>query len=183
MGLYKSIGSNNSTSIADDFATRTLFARKMSTDVLKYFKSTNVVRPLVTNKSIENGKSESFPVVGIAVAAEIANNAGELALDAIKATEREIVISRMTVAHSWITDLDNAMVHYDSKSAQVESIGRSLAKLVDEKLIVELGKAAMITSLDRGNLKDFGDDIYTDLIFFRLRSFANGVIGLDCGTT
>ena len=161
---YTSIGSNNGTNTAETFAQRELFARKMSTDVLKYFKSTNVVRPLVTNRSIDNGKSESFPVVGNATAAEKDNDAAELSLQAIKATEREIVIGKMTVAHSWLTDLDKAMVHYDSKSAQVESIGRSLAKLVDEKLIEQLGVAATIvdaTTATAAGLKAFSDDVFT----------------------
>ena len=159
---YTSIGSNNGTSQTD----RALFEKKMSTDVLKYFKDTNVVKALVTVKSIENGKSESFPVVGNTTAQEIANDAAELSIQSIKATEREILIGKMTVAHSWITDIDQAMVHYDNKSAQVESIGRSLAKLVDQKLIEQLGVAASIvdgTSASNAGLLAFGDDIYTQL--------------------
>ena len=157
---YSSIGSNNGSSQTD----RSLFEKKMSTDVLKYFQDTNVVKALVTVKSIENGKSEAFPVVGNVTAAEIDNDAAELSLQAISATEREILIGKMTVAHSWITDIDQAMVHYDNKSAQVESIGRSLAKLVDEKLILELASAANIvdsTTAGTYGLSAFTDDIYT----------------------
>lgn len=157
---YAGIGLNNGAG-ADD---RLLFEKKMSTDVLKYFQSTNIMKPLVTNKSITAGKSEAFPVVGNATAAEINNDAAELAIQNLKSTEREIVIGKMTVAHSWITDLDNAMVHYDSKSAQVESIGRSLAKLVDEKIllkVIEAGRIVDAAAATAAGLLAFDDDIFT----------------------
>ena len=52
---YNSAGKNNGAS----GTARELFQEKAATDVLKYFKVTNVVRPLVTNDSIESGKSKS----------------------------------------------------------------------------------------------------------------------------
>lgn len=164
---YSPIGSNNSTgtgALPTATIDRELFAKKFSTDVLKYFMDTNIAKALVTARSIESGKSESFPIVGNAVAVDIANDGAELAVSNLSATEREIAIGDLTVAHAWITDLDKAMVHYDSQSAQAESIGRALAKKVDQDVIASVIVAGAIvdaaTSLAAG-LKVFTDDVFT----------------------
>lgn len=164
---YSPIGSNNGTgngALPTATIDRELFAKKFSTDVLKYFMDTNIAKALITNKSIDSGKSESFPVVGNATAVDIANDGGELAVQNLKATEREIAIGDLTVAHAWITDLDKAMVHYDSQSAQAESIGRALAKKVDTDIIakiIDAGKVVDSVTATAEGLKDFADDVYT----------------------
>lgn len=164
---YSPIGSNNGTgdgSLPTATIDRELFAKKFSTDVLKYFMDTNVAQALITKRTIDSGKSESFPVVGNATAVDIANDGAELAVQNLKATEREIAIGDLTVAHAWITDLDKAMAHYDSQSAQAESIGRALAKKVDQDIIAEVIAAGAVvdaTSATAAGLKAFSDDIYT----------------------
>ena len=164
---YSPVGSNNGTgngSLPTATIDRELFAKKFSTDVLKYFQDTNIMKALITNKTIDSGKSESFPVVGNASAVDIANDAAELAVGNVKATEREIAIGDLTVAHAYITDLDKAMVHYDSQSAQAESIGRAIAKKVDtDSMAIVLAAGAIVDSITAGaaGLKDFADDIYT----------------------
>lgn len=164
---YSPIGSNNGSGVGSlPTATidRELFAKKFSTDVLRYFMDTNIMKALITNRTIDSGKSESFPVVGNATAVDIANDGAELAVQNIKATEREIAIGDLTVSHAWITDLDKAMSHYDSQSAQAESIGRALAKKVDTDVLAKVISAGAIvdaaTSLSAG-LKVFADDVYT----------------------
>lgn len=164
---YSPIGSNNGTgngSLPTASSDRDLFAEKFSTDVLRYFMDTNIMKPLITNKTIDAGKSESFPVVGNATAVDIANDGSELAVQNLKATDRVISIGDLTVAHAWITDLDKAMSHYDSQSAQAESIGRALAKKVDTDVLAEVIAAGAVvdaaSSLSAG-LKVFSDDIFT----------------------
>lgn len=164
---YSPIGSNNGTgdgSLPTATIDRELFAKKFSTDVLKYFMDTNIMKAMITNRSIDSGKSESFPVVGNATAVDVANDGSELAVKNLKATEREIAIGDLTVSHAWITDLDKAMAHYDSQSAQAESIGRALAKKVDTDVLAKVIAAGAIvdaaTSLSAG-LKVFADDVFT----------------------
>lgn len=164
---YSPIGSNNGTgdgSLPTATIDRELFAKKFSTDVMKYFMDTNVAAALITKRSIDSGKSESFPIVGNATAVDIANNGAELAVNNLKATEREISIGNLTVAHAWITDLDKAMVHYDSQSAQAESIGRALAKKVDQDVIAKVIAAGAVVSAGTATsagLETFADDIFT----------------------
>lgn len=174
---YSPIGSNNGSgngALPTAAGDRELFAKKFSTDVLRYFMDTNIMKALVTCRTIDSGKSESFPVVGNATAVDIANDGAELAVQNLKATEREIVIGDLTVSHAWITDLDKAMAHYDTQSAQAESIGRALAKKVDKDVInkvIEAGAVVDAVSATAAGLKSFSDDIYTQEIS---TSLANG---------
>ncbi|MCK4500453.1 hypothetical protein KAU11_08140 [Candidatus Babeliales bacterium] len=163
---YGSQGVNNGAAL-DGTVDRQLFQEKAATDVLKYFKVTNVARELITNDSISSGKSKSFPVVGNATASSRDEETlAELALQSTKATDRTISIGDLTVAHSWISDLDSAMVHYDAKSAHIESIGRALSKNVDEAIIVkviEAGRIVDATAATTAGLRTFADDVFSSI--------------------
>ena len=163
---YNPIGGNNksATGTSTNEEQRELFQKKFSTDVLRYFMDTNIMKPLITNKTIDAGKSEAFPVVGNTVAVPKANNALELDVQNIAATERVIVIEDLLVAHAYLTDLDRAMAHYDSKSAQAESIGRALAKKVDIDVlqkVIDAGAIVDVPSRQAEGLLDFDDDTFT----------------------
>lgn len=156
-------GQNNQT--GDD---RVLFEKKMQTDVLRYFQATCIGKELVTNKTISNGKSAAFPVIGNALAKY--HEVGTLIDgDQIAATEREITIDKMLIGFAYIPDLDEAMVHYDAKSAYNESIGRALAKRYDQDLFRMVAVAGLIedqTDATAAGLKTFDDDVYTTPVVF-----------------
>jgi hypothetical protein len=156
-------GQNNNA--GDD---RALFEKKMQTDVLRFFQSTNVAKELVTTKTIQNGKSAAFPVVGNASASyhEVGT---ELGSKKIASTEREITIDKILEAHTYVPDIDDAMVHYDANSAYNEAIGRALGKKYDQDLFRMIVKAAKITdSTDAAaaGLLAFNDDIYSTPVTF-----------------
>lgn len=156
-------GQNNAT--GDD---RALFEKKMQTDVLRFFQSTNIAKELVTVKVIANGKSAAFPVVGNA-SANYHEVGVELDGTKIKATEREITIDKVLEAHAYEPDIDEAMVHYDANSAYNESIGRALGKKYDQDLFRMIAKAAFIenaTDATAAGLLDFDDDLYTTITSF-----------------
>jgi len=156
-------GQNNNA--GDD---RVLFEKKMQTDVLRFFQSTNIAKELVTNKTITNGKSAAFPVVGNATASY--HDVGtELGNKKIRSTEREITIDKILEAHTYVPDIDDAMVHYDANSAYNESIGRALGKKYDQDLFRMIAKAALIedsTAATAAGLLAFADDIYTTPVTF-----------------
>ncbi len=163
---YNPLGGNNGTTTgaSSNADQRANFAEKFSTDVLRYFMDTNIMKALITSRSIDSGKSESFPIVGEATASSVANDGAELAIQNLKTTEREILIGDLTVAHAWITDLDKAMAHYDAQSAQSESIGRALAKKVDEDVlsqVIAAGAVVDASSASSAGLAAFDDDRFT----------------------
>lgn len=169
---YASVGNNNGAGSAQE-----LFEQKMMTDVLKYFKVTNVVRELITVKNITQGKSASFPIVGNSSAALKTNDAEELAVQTVKHTDRIINIQGLLVGHSYVTDIDNAMLHYDPKAAHTESIGRSLSKYFDVQGIgVAIAAAKIVdsTTATAAGLKDFSDDKYTEEVEITLANILSG---------
>lgn len=156
---------------------RALFEKKMQTDILRYFQSTNIAKELITNKTIENGKSAAFPIIGNAAA--VYHVAGTLIEgDNIAATEREITIDDMLIAFSYVPDIDDAMVHYDANSAYNESIGRALGKRYDQDAFRMVARAGNIvdaaTALAAGLLV-FADDVYSTTVTFAVA--ADEVIG------
>lgn len=163
---YGSQGVNNGAAL-DGTVDRQLFQEKAATDVLKYFKVTNIMRELITNDSISSGKSKNFPIVGNATAsARDEETLAELSLSSVKATDRTISIGDLTVAHSWISDLDSAMVHYNAKSAHIESIGRALSKSVDEAILVkviEAGRIVDASAATTAGLRTFADDVFSSV--------------------
>jgi hypothetical protein len=162
-GSLSRSGQNNQTG-----SDRALFEKKMQTDILRYFQSTNIAKELITNKTIENGKSASFPIIGNAAA--VYHVAGTLIEgDNIAATEREITIDDMLIAFAYVPDIDDAMVHYDANSAYNESIGRALGKRYDQDAFRMVARAGNIvdaaTALAAGLLV-FADDVYSTTVTF-----------------
>lgn len=157
--------SGQSNGTGDD---RALFEKKMQTDVLRFFQSTNIAKEFVTNKTITSGKSCAFPVVGIATANYHAVGV-ELDGTTIKASERTITIDDVLEAHCYVPDIDEAMVHYDANSAYNESIGRALGKKYDEDLFRQIAIAANVvdgTTATAAGLLTFADDIFTTVTTF-----------------
>jgi hypothetical protein len=147
---------------------RVLFEKKMQTDILRYFQSTNIAKELITNKTIENGKSAAFPIVGNA-AASYHTVGTEIMGDNIAATEREITIDDMLIAFAYVPDIDDAMVHYDANSAYNESIGRALGKRYDQdalRMVARAGNIVDSTTAAAAGLLAFADDIYSTVVTF-----------------
>lgn len=156
-------GQNNKT--GDD---RLLFEKKMMTDVLRFFQATCIGKGLVTVKTIENGKSAAFPVVGNA-SANYHVVGTELDGTSIASTEREITIDDQLEAHAYIADIDTAMSHYDQESEYNVAIGRALAKKYDQDLFRMVAKAGLIedsTDATAAGLLAFSDDLYQPVVSF-----------------
>ena len=166
------LGQNNGA--GDD---RALFKEKALTDILNFFKLTTVIRNLITVKSIPDGKSASFPVVGTASAQYL--TAGEsLDGEKIKHTERTIEIDGLLVAHAFIFDLDKAMAHYDSKAHYNKQIGMSLAKSWEEDALRTLVQCAAIKNsadLAAAGIKAFDDQKYNTPVTIASGDVLNGL--------
>ena len=173
---YETIGNNNG-GVGVDYGTLDLFKIKMMTDVLRYFQDTNIGKELITVKTIENGKSASFPIIGNNTAELKTNNADELVPKSTIHTDRIINIAGLLVSYDYITDLDDAMVHYDAKAGHTESIGRALAKKFDLDLFTMVKTAGGIVdaaAATTAGLKDFSDDIFTQPVEIAIADLTNG---------
>ena len=131
-----------------------LFLKKFAGEVLTTFETNAVFKPLHLIRTIENGKSASFPVTGTATAKYHAvgdnlllNDFGGSAAytNNILATEKVITIDNLLTSSALIAKIDEAMNHYDVRSIYTEEIGRALAKKFDRtiaQIVVNAARSA-----------------------------------------
>ena len=131
-----------------------IFLKKFAGEVLTTFSETNVMSPLITTRTIPNGKSAQFPASGRAQA--FFHKIGENILDAantvnagangylsnILAAERVINIDSKLLSVAFIDMLDEAMAHYDVRSIYTTEVGRALAKRFDQLALITAVLAA-----------------------------------------
>jgi hypothetical protein len=120
-----------------------LFLKKFAGEVLTTFETNAVFKPLHLVRTIENGKSASFPVTGTANAKYHSPgdnllisefNTNQPYLSTIAHTEKVITIDNLLTSSALIAKIDEAMNHYDVRSIYTEEIGRALAKKFDRTI-------------------------------------------------
>ena len=130
------LGQINATGTVDS-----LFLKKFSGEVLTTFEQTNVMKPLHTLRTIENGKSAQFPVVGTATAGyhvvgeDLINASNSGGVQAVKHAEKIINIDELLVASTFVSNLDELKNHYDVRSIYSSELGRALANKFDKQVI------------------------------------------------
>ncbi len=111
-----------------------IFLKKFAGEVLVTFDELNVMMPLHTIRSIQNGSSAQFPVTGRATAAYHTPGT-ELAGTAISHNEKIISIDGKLIAHTFIADIDEAMSHFDVRGAYARKLAEQLAIKADKQLL------------------------------------------------
>ncbi len=123
------------------------FLRLWAGETLATFQEANKFLPLIQSRSISQGKSATFPVIG--TAATRWHTPGESLItdtDAasqaynsqIKVEEKEIFIDDMLTSSVLVDSLDEMKVHWDVRSEYTSAIGRALAKEVDEHILASV---------------------------------------------
>lgn len=137
-----------------------LFMKVFSGEVLTAFARNTVMMSRHQVRTIDHGKSASFAVMGRTRAKYLA--AGDSLDDQRKKmehNERVIAIDGLLTADCLITDIDDAMNHYDVRVEYSRQLGEALAMAADCAVINELANEAAkdATSKD-GNIPDNGVD-------------------------
>lgn len=137
-----------------------LFLKVFAGEIIANFDEKNVTDGLVTTRSITNGKSASFPVLGKAEASyhtagkNIIQEGGSSStyLEDIQKTEKEIFIDDALIAPAMLYQLDDAKNHYDARSEYTHQLGHALAKHYDKANIYTMIAAARTNkNLDQTN--------------------------------
>lgn len=141
------------TNLAGD--ARSLFLKLFSGEVLAQFNAMNIMSPLVMNKSISGGKSETFKVLGRAEAFGHSPgvnilDAGNALLSQIASAERVIFIDNRLISACLIDDLDEAMSEFDVRGPYAQELGEALAVAVDQLLLHTVILAARASSTITG---------------------------------
>jgi len=120
-------------------AYNALFLKKFAGEILTTFEENNVFKPLHTVRTIESGKSASFPVTGIATASyhtpgQNIADAGNSYLSDPKKNEQVITIDDVLLASTFLSSIDDVKNHYDIRSVYSTELGRALANRFDRAI-------------------------------------------------
>lgn len=121
-------GQNNKTGDVD-----ALFLKVFSGEVLTAFEEVNIMKELHKMRTITNGKSAAFPVMGKANARYHMKGTAILGSNQIATSERVIAIDDLLIADVAIYDLEDAMNHYDVRQEYSKQLGYALAREFDQK--------------------------------------------------
>ena len=125
-----------------------LFLKKFAGEVLTAFEEKNTMMDKHQVRTITNGKSAQFPVIGKMTNTQY-HAPGDDLLKAdgsytgkIKATERVIHVDRLLTSVVFVDSLEEMVNHYDVRSIYSREIGNALANRLDKNLIRTLAAAA-----------------------------------------
>jgi hypothetical protein len=144
-------------SVNQDVATldkeRAIFLKVFAGEVLTAFEEKTTVLDKHYIRTIQSGKSASFPVMGKMPDAQYHTPGDEILGQKINHAEKIITIDKLLLSHAFIADIDEAMNHYDVRSRYAAAMGNRLATTFDNHVYREIITAARATSAVTG-----GDD-------------------------
>lgn len=134
-----------------------LFMKVFSGEVLTAFARNTVMMSRHQVRTIDHGKSASFAVMGRTRAKYLAPGSS---LDdqrkKFEHSEKVISIDGLLTADCLITDIDDAMNHYDVRVEYSRQLGEALAQSADCAIINELANMAAKDAAVKENIPDNG---------------------------
>ena len=120
--------------------TNSLFLKIFSGEVLATFMRENKMLGMTSVRTISQGKSAQFPVIGT-TSASYHTAGNEITGTQVKHNEKVINIDDLLISNAFLANIDEAKNHYDVRSIYSSEMGRALANKVDQHL-VQLGVLA-----------------------------------------
>lgn len=134
-----------------------LFMKVFSGEVLTAFARNTVMMSRHQVRTIDHGKSASFAVMGRTRAKYLApGNSLDDRRKQFEHSEKVIAIDGLLTADCLITDIDDAMNHYDVRVEYSRQLGEALAQSADCAIINELANMAAKDAVPE-NIPDNGD--------------------------
>ena len=140
------IGKVNNAGTAD-----ALFLKVFSGEVLTSFEQATVTADKHMVRTIANGKSAQFPVMGRSSAA-YHTPGNEITGTDLNHNEKVITINDLLISSHFIANIDEAKNHYDVRSVYSSEMGRALAFQMDKHVLQTMLQAAAASA----NLGDSG---------------------------
>lgn len=122
----------------DEFA---LFLKQFGGEVLTQFDEICKALPMVTQRTISNGRSAQFPVIGNTTAKYHVPGT-EIVGSAIAHNEVTLTVDMPLIADTFIASIDEAMNHYEVRAPYGKKLGNALANALDRHLLQCAVKAA-----------------------------------------
>lgn len=134
-----------------------LFLKVFGGEVLTAFTRRSVTMDKHMVRTIQNGKSASFPVMGRTAGYYLAPGASlDTARGEIKHSEVVITIDGLLTSDVLIYDIEDAMNHYDVRAEYSAQIGEALAIAADGAVLAELAKLCNKLSAVNENIAGLG---------------------------
>lgn len=132
-----------------------LFMKVFSGEVLTAFARNTVMMSRHQVRTIDHGKSASFAVMGRTRAKYLApGNSLDDQRKKFEHSEKVIAIDGLLTADCLITDIDDAMNHYDVRVEYSRQLGEALAQSADCAIINELANMAAKDATVTENIPD-----------------------------
>ena len=145
-----SVGKVNASGTED-----ALFLKVFAGEVLTSFERASVTAGAEMVRSISNGKSATFPVMG-RVAAAYHTAGAEITGSDVNHNEKVITINDLLLSSVFLSNIEEAKNHWDVRSAYSTEIGRALAFQKDKHILQTIGQAAQaatnVTGGDAGTV-------------------------------
>lgn len=122
-----------------------LFLKVFAGEVLTTFNRQAYFRDKQNARTIPSGKSAQFPTTGI-ITSYVHNPGDEILGNKVNANERVIAIEGLNIAPAFISNIDEAMNHFDYRSIYSNDIGQALSKLYDGNISRVVVNAARVTT-------------------------------------
>jgi hypothetical protein len=135
-----SIGRVNAANAED-----ALFLKTFTGEVITSFDRASKTQGADSVRSISNGKSATFPVMGRTTAAYHTPGAEILGSD-VNHNEKVITINDLLVSSAFLSNIEEAKNHWDVRSNYSTEIGRALAFQKDKHVLQTIGQAAQETT-------------------------------------
>jgi hypothetical protein len=158
-----------------------LFLKVFSGEVLSLFEQKTVMRPLITVRSIAQGKSATFPLYG-SLGTKF-HKPGENIMDStnsyvseVKFAERVLNIDGQLISAAFVAEIDELLNHWDVRGPIAQQIGRELAYYFDKAAINTMIAAARtssspVTYKTSGGLDMVGGVLATQAASFNVEQF------------
>ena len=135
-----SIPQVNSTGTED-----ALFLKVFAGEVLTSFDRASKTGGAEMVRSISNGKSATFPVMG-RIAAAYHTAGAEILGSTAHHNEKVITINDLLTSSEFLSNIEEAKNHWDVRSAYSAEIGRALAFVKDKHVLQTIGQCAIGTT-------------------------------------
>lgn len=126
-----------------------LFLQMYAGEVLTAFEGNNVMMERHQVRTIEHGKSASFPAVGL-IDAYYHVPGSEILGQKVNQNEAIITIDDLLISDAFLANIDEAKNHFDMRSIITTEQGRKLAKTMDQHLLQVGVKAARASNVVDG---------------------------------
>lgn len=112
-----------------------------SGETLKVFNTKTVLKGRHRERTIAQGRTAQFPAIGRA-AAEYHTPGNLIVGQSINHGEKTITIDDMLISSTFVSNFEEAMIHYEVRSEYATQMGDSLAQAYDQHLFAIATKAA-----------------------------------------